>query len=523
MAGKQELIELGEIPTRDTANQDEAALARLGKKSVLKRKFGFLSILGFSCTVLVTWEGFLILFLVGLQNGGPAGVFYGYLTAWLGTTSVFAVLSELVSMAPTSGGQYHWVAMLAPQRYQKVLSYISGWLTVAGWQATLASSAYLTGSLIQGLLILTQPNYVPQNWHATLLFWAIITFGVIITTGASWLLPKFEGMILIIHILGFFGIMIPLLTLGPREDAHDVFTTFINKGGWDSQGLSFCIGMMGTVYAFMAEEIQNAPVIVPRAIMTGILINGSLGFGMMLTMLFRSGDIDAALEANPSFPFIAIFHNAVQSVSGAAAMASLVMILSTCCAVGTLASSSRVFWAFSRDRGLPGWRTLSQVSPRTSLPVNAVAATTVVACILSFVNIGSATAFNGVISVAIAGIFCSYLLVASLLLYRRTTGGIISLNASTNEFGLTNTTGKTLSWGPWRIPGVLGIANNLFACAYLSFVFFFTFWPSVKNVTPATMNWSILVTGFITIFSAVYYMLHARKTYNGPIIEVDEE
>ena len=112
----------------------------------------------------------------------------------------------------------------------------------------------------------------------------------------------------------------------------------------------------------MAEEIQNAPVTVPRAIMTGIWINGSLGFGMMLTMLFRSGDIDAALEENPSFPFIAIFHNAVRSVSGSAAMAALVMILSTCCAVGTLASSSRVFWAFSRDRGLPGWRTLSQVS-----------------------------------------------------------------------------------------------------------------------------------------------------------------
>jgi len=111
----------------------------------------------------------------------------------------------------------------------------------------------------------------------------------------------------------------------------------------------------------MAEEIQNAPVTVPRAIMTGIGINGILGFGMMLTMLFRSGDIDAALTENPSFPFIAIFHNATQSVSGAAAMAAFVMILSTCCAVGTLASSSRVFWAFSRDKGLPGWRTLSKV------------------------------------------------------------------------------------------------------------------------------------------------------------------
>jgi hypothetical protein len=81
MAGKQESIELGEVRIRDITNQDEAALARLGKKSVLKvctspptllmnnsrlttlspqRKFGFLSILGFSCTVLVTWEGFLM-------------------------------------------------------------------------------------------------------------------------------------------------------------------------------------------------------------------------------------------------------------------------------------------------------------------------------------------------------------------------------------------------------------------------------------------------------------------------------
>lgn len=127
------------------------------------------------------------------------------------------------------------------------------------------------------------------------------------------------------------------------------------------------------------------------------------------------------------------------------------------------------------------------------------------------------------ISVAIAGIFCSYLLVASLLLYRRATGGIISLDDARSEVSLTNTTGKTLSWGPWRIRGILGIVNNAFACAYLSFVFFFTFWPSVKDITPATMNWSILVTSFITIFSAVYYMLYARKTYIGPIIEVDNE
>jgi choline transport protein len=41
-------------------SRDDAALARLGKKPVLKRHFGFMTILGFSCTILITWEGSLV-------------------------------------------------------------------------------------------------------------------------------------------------------------------------------------------------------------------------------------------------------------------------------------------------------------------------------------------------------------------------------------------------------------------------------------------------------------------------------
>lgn len=112
----------------------------------------------------------------------------------------------------------------------------------------------------------------------------------------------------------------------------------------------------------MSEEIQNAAVVVPRSLMTGIMINGSLGFAMILTLLFRAGDIEQALQENPAYPFMAIFKHAVNSTAGAAIMASLIMVLATSATVGLLASSSRVFWAFSRDKGLPGWRFLSQVS-----------------------------------------------------------------------------------------------------------------------------------------------------------------
>lgn len=45
---------------RRSTDRDEADLARLGKKPVLKRRFGFMSLLGFSCTILITWEGMLM-------------------------------------------------------------------------------------------------------------------------------------------------------------------------------------------------------------------------------------------------------------------------------------------------------------------------------------------------------------------------------------------------------------------------------------------------------------------------------
>ncbi|KAF6231190.1 hypothetical protein HO173_010522 [Letharia columbiana] len=105
-------VELGGMKAKQ--NNDDKDMARMGKNPVLKRNFGFMSISGFSCTVVITWQGFPITFAQGFANGGPAGVIYGYIFVWIGPLSVFLTLAEATSMAPTSGGQYHWVSMLAP-------------------------------------------------------------------------------------------------------------------------------------------------------------------------------------------------------------------------------------------------------------------------------------------------------------------------------------------------------------------------------------------------------------------------
>ncbi|KAL4786854.1 amino acid/polyamine transporter I [Aspergillus varians] len=505
-------------------NSDDVHLARLGKKPVLRRNFGMLSMLGFSCTILVTWEGFTCLFLQPLTNGGPAGAIYGYLFVWLGTACVFVVLSELASMAPTSGGQYHWVSMLAPRSSVKFLSYICGWLTVIGWQATFATAAYLSGTMIQGVVVLTHPDYVPQYWHPTMYFWAVVTFAVGINAVGRGVLPKLEGLILVVHILGFFAVMIPLVSLADIGSAKDVFTQFRNDGGWSSDGLSFFVGLIGCVFAFaggdaavhMSEEIENATVVVPRSILLSVLINGLLGFGMLLALLFCLGDISAALASPTGYPFMEIFLQGTGSVGGAATMSAIIIVVCICATTGMMAATSRQLWSFSRDRGVPGWRIWSQVSATTAIPIYTVALTTTVGILLALIPMGSEVAFNDLCAMSISGLYLSYILVAGLLLWRRLAGHI-SLTADGDE--TVNTIGAKLIWGAFHVPGIWGVLINSFAIIYALIVVFFSFWPTETPVTVQTMNFSVVGTVGVIFLSVVYYFLRARHVYSGPIVE----
>lgn len=164
------------------------------------------------------------------------------------------MLAELASMAPTSGGQYHWCSMLAPPSWMRFYSYVTGWLTVIGWQATFATSCYLSSDLIKALIILTRSDYQPQSWHNTLLFWAVVLFSVLVNAVGGNVLPRFEGVILFLHILGFFAILIPVVAMGDHSTGKEVFTTFLNEGGWPTQGLAFFIGLVGCVFAFSGGD-----------------------------------------------------------------------------------------------------------------------------------------------------------------------------------------------------------------------------------------------------------------------------
>lgn len=112
----------------------------------------------------------------------------------------------------------------------------------------------------------------------------------------------------------------------------------------------------------MSEEIQGASVNVPRAIIGSIAINGALGFGMLLAVLFTLGDVKAVLGTDYIYPFIQIFLQSNNSSGGTTAMTAVILALTFLSTIGLVATSSRMTWSFARDRGLPGWRYLSKVS-----------------------------------------------------------------------------------------------------------------------------------------------------------------
>ena len=135
-----------------------------------------------------------------------------------------------------------------------MLTY-EGWITCAGWQAAVTATAFFTGTLIQGLVVETHSEYDFQRWHGTLITWVTVLLAVTFNTVLVRALPKVEGMVLLLHILGFAGVLIPLVYLAPHSAASEVFSTFLDSGGWSSQGLSFFIGLVGNATAFVGKSL----------------------------------------------------------------------------------------------------------------------------------------------------------------------------------------------------------------------------------------------------------------------------
>lgn len=482
---------------------------RVGRDQELNRNFRFLSVLGFSAVLMCTWEAILYGASFGLTNGGKGGMIYTYIAGLLGFSFPILSMAEMASMAPTSGGQYHWVSEFAPPSCQCILSYFTGWVCVLGWHTGIAGCSYTVANMMVGIVAINYPDsYTYQPWHVTLLVIAVALVALFFNTFLAQKLPLIEGIILIIHCFGFFAILIPLWVLSPTTPASEVFGSIEDRGGWGNNGLACLVGLTGPMMALigpdsavhMSEEIRDASRVLPMGMLWTLIINGSTGLVMIITFAFCVGDIDEVMQTKTGFEFIQVFLNSTGSVRAATGMTCIIMVMQFCAAVSNVATTSRQVYAFARDKGLPFSDFFAQINPTFTVPLNALFASGVIVALLALINIGSAVAFNAIMSLGTAALFSSYMISITCVRIRRWRGQPL----------------PPARWSMGRFSPFVDTVSVL----VLAIIWVFTFFPMTREVDPETMNWGILIYGAVTIFSMVYYFAYAKKVYKGPVTRI---
>ncbi|KAF2173010.1 hypothetical protein M409DRAFT_62647 [Zasmidium cellare ATCC 36951] len=466
------------IPTQfrgTTADQPDMNI--LGKQQVLRRNFKFFTVLGFASTVMVSWEWLPIISIYALQDGGLPIVFWGLVAGCLGMGLVYVSLAEMASMCPTAGGQYHLVSELAPPSIQKELSYAVGWLTAMGWQVWVTGLCFVMASVIQGLIVLNNPkSYVYHAWHGTLLTIAVVIFALAINALLGLRLPAIQRVFIVLHVVGFLVIVITLWVTAPHGSVHDTLLHFTSTSGWDNLGLASMIGVVNPIGSLcgydgcfhMAEEVQDASIVIPKALIWSFTLNALMALIMGITFIFSIGDLDSVLATPTGQPFIQVFYNATQSHAGATLLTSIivVMLASTC---------------------------ISEVSPRWNIPLNAIYMTAVISSLISLIDIGSYTALNAINSLGVVSLLFSYTVTIGCLVLRRVRG-------------------PALPRRRWSL-GTYGLAVNIASLCFIIPVLFFAFWPVSRPVTPAGFNWSSVMFVGVLLIALAHYVVFARHQY----------
>jgi len=495
-------------PEKAGTAMDRRDMARMGKSQEFKRNFSFIPIFGFAAVLMITWEAVFSSASYVLPNGGTAGMVWMYITTLFGFGAAILSMAEMASMAPTSGGQYHWVSEFAPKSSQKLLSYVVGWFCVLGWQAGICGQCVTVAFQIEGIILLNEADYEPQAWHRVLLTIATVSVAVIFNSFFAPRLPLVEGMVLVLHVFGFFAILIPLWVFAPIKSSAEVWTDFTEVTGWGNIGLACLVGLTSPLYALigpdsavhMSEEVQDASRNLPWAMVWTLILNGGTGLVMVITFAYCLGPLADAQAAVPQygFAFIGTFYTATQSFAGATVMTCIITTLTMCSAISNVATGSRQLFAFARDNGLPAGRILSYVRPGWDIPLNAIIFSFLFTSLLSLIQLGSSTAFNAILSIGVVALLTSYITSMSCLLLKRIRG-------------------EELLPRRWSLGVPMGWACNIIGLAYLILAFVMAFFPLGQPVTAETMNWACAVYGGVGLLSIVWYFVHARHTYVAPV------
>jgi amino acid transporter len=506
---------------------DEERLAELGYKQELSRSWSSFTNFAISFTIISILAGTFTNFSFAWQNGGPAGIAFGWPIICALIMMVGFSMAELTSAYPTAGGPYWWANELGGKGW----SWMTGWFNIVGLVGVVAGVGYGTAIFLNFLLSLYSVDIFGVNFADTQhvlgetfgLFVLILAVFTMLNVFADRALALVNNISVGWHLLGV-AIVIGLLIFVPdhHQSADFVFTQTINNNGafgGSTTALGFWllvvpVGFILTMYtetgydasAHTAEETRGAAIAAAQGIWRAIFYSALIGWVLLLAFLFAANDVGAV---NDGAGFVgAIFTSSMDSWA-----AKLIILIATIgqlfCGTACLTSASRTWYAFSRDRAIPGWAIFRRVN-RDRVPFNGVIAVAVFALIISipalFGKNNIPFAFFAITGICTVGLYIAYI----IPIYLRLRAG------------------DRFKPGPWTLGSRYKVVNSIALLFGVLMVFSLdlpytpTGLPWKDGFDATVVNYTPLAIVIPLIFG-VWYLISAKNKYQGPVRTLEED
>ncbi|WP_253661472.1 amino acid permease [Williamsia maris] len=502
---------------------DEKQLAELGYSQELQRSWSGFSNFAISFSIISILAGCFTSFGLGWNNGGPAAIAWGWPIVSLFILVIGLCMSELVSAYPTSGGIYWWASKLGGAK----AGYYTGWLNLIGLIAIVASVAYGCATFLD----LTLGTF-SQSWldgysltRVFIIFVIILVVAAVVNIFSSNLLAIINNISVWWHVFGAAAVIL-ILAIVPSHHASlsDVFAKTVNNSGIFSGATSgvgwlffvLPISAILTQYtitgydasAHLSEETHSAADGAAKGIWRSIFYSAIGGWILLLAFLFAVQDSDGVSKGGGAVSVI--FAQAMSS-----GWVGTVLLISTAgqffCAMACMTSSSRMLYAFSRDRAVPGHRLWSSLNAK-KVPANGVLLSAVIAAIITLpalvkVDINGApvpVAFFAVVSIGVVGLYLAF---AVPIYYRWKAGDVFAV-------GSWNLRGHHR----WLAP--VALVEIIITSIIALFPTSLGGMPWDPSFEWKFVNYTPLLVGGVLILLWVYWHLSVKKWFTGPIQQV---
>lgn len=121
---------------------------------------------------------------------------------------------------------------------------MSSWISTIAWQAGNAMGFFLTGSLVQTIILINNENYGFPAYQGSLLALAVLALCYVANVYGSKVLPYWQNAFFVLHILGYLAYIVPIWVNAPSATHYQVWGEFQNEGGWPNMALAILVGQL---------------------------------------------------------------------------------------------------------------------------------------------------------------------------------------------------------------------------------------------------------------------------------------